>query len=96
MPKDRSSSRSTRASMSRRQAVKFMPNLKQLNEATKELPDPDLWPEKTYCCPLEVDGKQRTIEFTLKRITRGKERTPRWVYEGKLLIRKRDATIGSD
>ena len=68
-----------------------MPNLKQLNEATKELPDPDLWPEEIYQCPLEVDGKLQAIEFSLIQITRGKEQTPRWVYEGKLLIRKRDA-----
>ncbi|MGZ0654248.1 hypothetical protein ACWPKO_00090 [Coraliomargarita sp. W4R53] len=95
MPLKQSSSRSssTRKSTKTRSrgATKFIPNLKQLNDATLELPDPDLWPEKTYLCPLEVDGKQRTIEFLLKPINRGKTQAPRWIYEGRVLIRKRDA-----
>ncbi len=88
---------STRTSNSRqsssrrpRSSTKFIPNLTQLNEVAKELPDPDIWPEASYECPLEVDGKQRTVEFTLKPIQRGKEQAPRWIYEGKILIRKRD------
>lgn len=76
---------------SSRSAPKFIPNLKQINEAAKELPDPDLWPEPNYLCPVKVDGKQRSIEFTLKTINRGKEQAPRWIYEGKVLVRKRDA-----
>ena len=76
---------------SSRSATKFIPNLKQLNDAAGELPDPDLWPEKTYQCPIEVDGKQRTIDFSLKSINRGKTQAARWTYEGRVLIRKRDA-----
>ncbi|WPJ95863.1 hypothetical protein SH580_20825 [Coraliomargarita algicola] len=74
-----------------RSSAKFIPNLQQLNDAATELPDPDLWPEKTYQCPIQIDGKQRTIEFSLKSINRGKVLTPRWTYEGRILIRKRDA-----
>jgi hypothetical protein len=85
-----SSSRKKTTSRSR-SSIKFIPNLKQLNDAAGELPDPDLWPEETYLCPLEVDGKQRTIEFSLKSINRGKSHAPRWTYEGRILIRKRDA-----
>jgi hypothetical protein len=73
-----------------RSANKFIPNLTQLNEASKDLPTPDIWPEKTYKCPIEVDGKQRTIEFSLKSVNRGKKQAPRWIYQGKVLIRKRD------
>lgn len=75
---------------SSRASTKFIPNLSQINEAAKELPDPDLWPEPSYQCPLEVNGKQRSVEFSLKPIHRGKEQAPRWIYEGKILIRKRD------
>lgn len=91
MPPKKSSTRSidSRKSSSR-SSVKFIPNLTQINEAAKELPDPDIWPEPSYLCPLEVDGKQRSIEFSLKTINRGKERAPRWIYEGKILVRKRD------
>jgi hypothetical protein len=38
-----------------------------------------------------VGNKRRFIEFTRKRITRGSARPYRWIYEGKVLIRKRDS-----
>jgi len=86
------SSRSKKSGQSRsRSSTKFIPNLVQLNEAIKELPDPEIWPEKTYQYPLEVDGKQCSIEFSLISINRGKEQATRWIYEGKILIRKRDS-----
>lgn len=94
MPPAKSSSHSSdsrrTAARASRGPVKFIPNLKQINEAANELPDPDLWPEPTYICPVEVDGKQRSIEFTLKSINRGTAQAQRWIYEGKVLIRKRD------
>ena len=90
-----SSSRSRRSSSSsaskfKRKSPKFIPNLSQLRAATKDLPDAELWPDDSYVCPVKVDNKQKTIEFTRKQITRGKERPYRWVYEGKVLIRNRD------
>ncbi len=88
--KFRSSGSRKSAKRSSRSSTKFIPNLTQINDAAAELPDPDIWPESNYQCPLEVDGKQRSIEFTLKSINRGKEQAPRWIYEGKVLIRKRD------
>jgi hypothetical protein len=94
MPPKKSSTRSKdprkSARRSSRSPAKFIPNLKQINEAAKELPDPDIWPEPNYLCPLEADGQPRSIEFSLKSITRGKEKAPRWIYEGKILVRKRD------
>jgi hypothetical protein len=69
---------------------KFIPNLTQINEASAELPDPEIWPEASYKCPIEVDGRQRHLEFALKQISRGSELASRWIYEGKILIRKRD------
>lgn len=81
---------STHASKSKRTSTKFIPNLTQLKEATKGLPDAELWPEDTCICPILVDEKQKTIEFTRKQITRGSTRPYRWIYEGKVLIRNRD------
>jgi hypothetical protein len=62
----------------------------QLQQAIKDLPDPELWSEKTCVCSILVEKKQKLIEFTRKRINRGKTRPYRWIYEGKVLIRKRD------
>ncbi len=62
----------------------------QLQELLKDLPDPELWSEKTCSCSILVDKKQKFIEFTRKRINRGSSRPYRWIYEGKILIRKRD------
>lgn len=87
--KSSSSKRNSRGSS--HSSPKFMPNLTQIEDAAKELPDPEIWPEESFTCPVEVDGKRRKIEFVIKTITRGSKKTPRWVYEGKVLIRKRDA-----
>jgi len=69
---------------------KFIPNLSQLNQATKELPDPEAWTETNYLHPLIVNEKPKAIEFTRKRVNRGSTRPYRWIYEGKVLIRNRD------
>jgi len=88
-PSKTASSKKTSASASPSEN-KFIPNLSQLNSATKELPDPDIWPDKIFHCPIEADGKQRILSFVLRTIKRGKKSTSRWVYEGKILIRNRD------
>ena len=75
----------------RSEPSKFIPNLAQLQEAIKDLPDPEIWSEKTCVCSILVEKKQKLIEFTRKRINRGKTHPYRWVYEGKVLIRKRDS-----
>jgi hypothetical protein len=87
-----SSGRSSRTSTvkPKRSPIKFIPNLTQLSDATKDLPDAELWPDDTYACPIEVNGGQKTIEFKRKQITRGSERPYRWIYKGKVLIRNRD------
>ncbi len=90
----RSKSESNSNSRSRRRSSedepKFTPNLSQLREATGLLPDPSEWAETSYTCRLSVDGTIRPIEFVKKRITRGSARVSRWMYDGKVLIRKRD------
>lgn len=88
----KSETSSSRSSTSRPKGdeLKFTPNLSQLREATTLLPDPAEWAETSYTCRLSVDGTIRRIEFVKKRITRGSARVNRWMYEGKVLIRKRD------
>ncbi|MGB0259091.1 MAG: hypothetical protein ACPGES_10600, partial [Coraliomargarita sp.] len=88
----KSESTSNRRSKSRPKddELKFTPNLSQLREATTLLPDPGEWAETSYTCRLSVDGTIRQIEFVKKRITRGSARVSRWMYDGKVLIRKRD------
>jgi hypothetical protein len=63
----------------------------QLQQAIKDLPDPEIWSENTCLTAVLVDRKRHFIEFTRKRITRGSARPYRWIYEGKVLIRKRDS-----
>ena len=94
MPSEKSHSKSSGSHRSSRKSsrssIKFIPNLTQIEDAAKELPDPEVWPEESYTCLVEAEGKQRKIEFAIKTITRGSKKTPRWIYEGKILIRKRD------
>ena len=73
-----------------RKPKKFLPNLSQLQEAVKELPDPAEWPESTYTHTVTVDDRERRLEFVRKRISRGSESIWRWIYEGRVLIRNRD------
>ena len=67
-----------------------MPNIGQLNEAIEKLPDADSWTEKTYTHNIQVDGKERSLQFNLIHVRKGGKRINRWVYEGKVLIRNRD------
>ena len=46
----------------------------QLQQAIKDLPDPELWSEMTCVASIQVEKKQKLIEFTRKRINRGSTR----------------------
>ncbi len=69
---------------------RFMPNLSQLRQSAKLLPDPEKWPESTYDCTLEVDEEKRTLTFKRLKLRRGSGSSFRWVFEGKVLLRNRD------
>lgn len=88
----RSASSSKSSSSRSSKASKFIPNIAQLQQAIKDLPDPELYAADSCTCPVYVDGKNKPIEFTRKRITRGSLRPYRWIYEGKVLIRKQDSS----
>ena len=66
---------------------KFVPHVSQLEEAAKQLPDAELWPEEIYIAILE--GKTRSYELTFRRIpymSRTKKKTFRWAYEGLVRV----------
>ena len=85
----RSSSDSSRSQRS--ESSKFIPNMAQLQLAIKDLPDPEVWSEMTCVATIQVEKKQKLLEFTRKRIYRGEHSPYRWVYQGRVLIRKRDS-----
>ncbi|MEM8868472.1 MAG: hypothetical protein AAGC73_09425 [Verrucomicrobiota bacterium] len=68
----------------------FIPNVTQFNEALELLPDPELWSDDDYECRITVNDAKRSIFFRKRRISRGSEHPYRWIYDGKILIRKRD------
>ena len=69
---------------------KFIPNMSQLKEAVEQLPDPEDWPESSYTSAITVNGHDMPVSFKKRRVTRGSKQPYRWIYEGKVLIRKRD------
>ena len=91
MPSSDRKRSSESSSSARSHSSKFIPNMAQLQQAIEDLPDPESWSEKTYVCTILVEKKQRLLEFTRKRINRGEESPYRWVYQGRVLIRKRDS-----
>lgn len=74
------------------QRAKFIPNMAQLQKAIAELPDPEEALEDHFTHNMMVEGYNRSIQFSRKSINRGSSLTFRWIYEGKVLIRKRDAS----
>ncbi len=77
-----------------RRKPRFIPNFSQLQQAIRTLPDPEACSLDSYEAELDVDGKKRSIHFKRKRITRGSSRPYRWVFEGKILVRKQDTEDG--
>ena len=81
-----SSSKSSKSSP----ASKFIPNLKQLNQAIADLPDASYYEEDTFATTLLIGTKVQQLTFTKKPIQRGSQLVHRWIYEGKILIRNQD------
>lgn len=74
----------------KKNSSKFIPNVYQLKEAMRQLPDPEDWPESSYTSAITVNGHDMPVSFKKRRVTRGSKQPYRWIYEGKVLIRKRD------
>ncbi|NCG08980.1 MAG: hypothetical protein GWO81_05350 [Verrucomicrobia bacterium] len=62
----------------------------QLKEAVDQLPDPEEWPEMSYISAVSATGREAPVRFKKRAVSRGSKKTYRWIYEGKVLIRKRD------
>ncbi len=73
-----------------RKSQKFIPNLTQIQNATKGLPDAEECIEDTFTYFFVVDHQQKTIKFKKISLQRGDNQTARWIYEGKVLVRNRD------
>lgn len=69
---------------------KFIPNVHQLKQAMEQLPDPEEWPESTYTSAISVNEREKPVQFKKRRVNRGSKQPYRWIYENKVLIRKRD------
>ena len=91
MPRSSQRSSSDSSRSQRSESSKFIPNMAQLQLAIKDLPDPEVWSEMTCVVTILVEKKQKLLEFTRKRINRGEHSPYRWVYQGRVLIRKRDS-----
>jgi hypothetical protein len=62
-----------------------IPTLHQVQEATRKLPDVNLWPEDAIAIAIPISGKSHLVKFEKHR----KEATSgsiRWSYRGKILI----------
>ena len=89
-PSSPRSSPSRTSSSREKKPSKFIPNISQLQEALKDLPDPEFYSQDSCISTVYVSGKNQSLEFTRKRIMRGNSKPYRWIYEGKVLIRKQD------
>jgi lipoprotein-anchoring transpeptidase ErfK/SrfK len=69
---------------------KFLPNITQVREAMKQLPDPEEWSDSIYISTITIDKKSTPVRFKRLKIQRGSKKTYRWTFEGKMLIRNRD------
>lgn len=94
MPHSETTKHSLAGSSSReekkRRSGRFIPNVEQLREAMETLPDPERCGEDSYTAVITAGERRHRLEFTRKRITRGSSRPYRWIFEGKILIRKQD------
>lgn len=71
---------------------RFVPSLRQLESATKHLPDPSIWPDEVFLVPLRSGETQRTLTFRkVVYNVRGSTTTHRWLYEGKVMMHHYDA-----
>jgi len=77
--------------MQHKKMSKFIPNLSQLQDAIDHLPDPEVFEDSSHVCFISVDEVKKPVLFKKYRVNRGNKQPYRWIYEGKVLIRKRDA-----
>ena len=89
-PDDRAASGNAPSARRNNTDGRFLPNLKQLEDAASDLPDPETFAGEQFEYRVRSGGRSEYLVFERTAIQRGARRTFRWVYEGKILIRKRD------
>jgi hypothetical protein len=47
----------------KKNSSKFIPNVYQLKEAMRQLPDPEDWPESSYTSAITVNGHDMPVSF---------------------------------
>lgn len=76
---------------------RFIPSITQLKTATEELPDVELWPEEEYVVPIE--GRRRSYSISFRKVkykSRAGDKTCRWMYDGKVMVRNSDLTLSTE
>ncbi len=69
----------------------YIPSIKEIQEASQMLPNPDKWDDEDFTVPLRKHERRVHVGFRkVKYANSSEERSYRWVYEGKVLIRNRD------
>ncbi len=70
---------------------RFLPTLSQVQEAAECLPDPESFKGDTFETGSEDWNDKYSITFKRVRFaSRTGQKTYRWVYEGKIMVRRRD------
>ena len=65
----------------------FIPSLKQVSDASRKLPIPDLWPDDNYVIPIANSQVTRDLKFRkLAFENTDRELCYHWVYEGKITV----------
>ncbi len=66
---------------------RFVPNLKQVEQAAQQLPDAEIWPEDEFLVPLDSHTDRQLTFRRIRFNSRSQGKTYRWVYDGKVLVK---------
>lgn len=69
---------------------RYLPTLTQVRDASRKLPDPNKWSNAVYVVPLGHSSDAPKLEFRRIKLSNSSEKSHRWVFEGKILIRSSD------
>ena len=71
----------------------FIPSLKQVSEASRKLPIPDLWPDDSYVIPIANSQITQDLKFRKLAFENADgELCYHWVYEGKITVETQSAS----
>ena len=77
--------------------LRNIPSLQQLRRAGRRLPDPKKWTDDLYIVPVGRGSSEMKLRFRHIHFSGGHhEGEPRWIYDGKVMIRARDVKESKD